>query len=239
MITRSLAVAVALSALAGTTNAAIVFDTTPGAQPAGYLPGIASDDGPNRFTLDDVAVVTGGATQLDITRVTFILRVNPNQPSATFNVVAANTDGNAADFNGLLLRPFISLGSFTIPTNFNTTAGNVNAAFSVGDGIATLGTVNLDPNFFTNPAIGAFAIGLQSSSTNLNTGRWTISTTPGGDPGFFWDYLPGSDVANGTSFGATTASTFSVRIEGNLVPTPAAAGLLGLGGLVAGRRRRA
>lgn len=239
MIARSLAVALALCAVAGTTNAAIVFDTTPGAQLAGYLPGFAADDGPNKFTLDDIAVVTGGATQLEITRVTFIMRVNPNQASSTFNVVAANVDGSAVDFNGALVRPFIGLGSFTIPANANAGPGNANLAFSVGDGIATLGTVNLDTTFYGNPAVGGFAIGFQSTSTNALEGRWTLSTTPGGDPGFFWDYLPGSDVANGAAFGAPTASTFSVRIEGNLVPTPAAAGLLGLGGLVAGRRRRA
>lgn len=76
---------------------------------------------------------------------------------------------------------------------------------------------------------GAFGQEFHYFSNLPVNGDGAAARNPGGSFGFGTDWITG----NGGPFG-----DMLMRIEGNVVPAPASLALVGLGGLVAGRRRR-
>jgi hypothetical protein len=227
----------ALALVAGSANAAIVANTLPGALGLGANPGPFEAGGSQQIIFDDVAIAGGPGLQIEITRVTVSIRINPLQPATSFDILVAETNGLAPSFDGALLRPFTNLGTVNIPANLNPGPGNANVQFSVGDGVTPMATLDLDSTFY-GAGFTAMAIGVQFATNNGAAGRWNLSSTAGGDGGFVWFYDPDVDTAGGVTFGQATGDHMAYRIEGNLIPTPSAMALMGLGGLLAARRRR-
>lgn len=227
----------ALAIIAGSANAAIVANTLPGTLGLGANPGPFEAGGSQQMIFDDVAIAGGPGLQLEITRVTVSIRINPLQAATSFNILAAETNGLGTSFDSLLVRPLVNLGTVNIPANLNPGPGNINVQFSVGDGVTPLTTLDLDSNFY-GPGFVAMAIGVQFAGNNAAQGRWNLSSTAGGDGSFVWFYDPDADSAGGVTFGQASGDHMAYRIEGNLIPTPSAMALMGLGGLLAARRRR-
>lgn len=145
------------------------------------------------------------------------------------------------------------LGSF-----HNTTTGNVLVtgtapwqAFRAGDylqqifGMAGAWPANVLPTTSQLDAAIAYA-----TTNNLWTASATAAgyTNPGAGPwGAFpaipssasWIWAPAVGGGNPLTPGADHGEFIVFRIVGEAVPTPGAVALLGLGGLIAGRRRRA
>ncbi|NUQ68763.1 MAG: hypothetical protein HUU18_10860 [Phycisphaerales bacterium] len=226
-------VVAALAASAGVAHAAVIYSNTtqttsrynPGADGNG-APIIALDDVP--FSLAD----TGGATHLEITKVTIGLRrQGASSPAQQLNFYASSFAGSA------VVAPTL-LGGFTIP------AGTGTAFFTdihtLGNGVAVLGTVPLD--YALVPGFGTAAIGISFSDTAATaTTGWRVTNGPSPNVNAFWIW----DSNLGTQFGPLVfggatppAATFYLIVEGNFVPTPGALALLGLGGLCVTRRRR-
>lgn len=228
----SLFVAV-LAASAGMAHAAVIYTNTtqtgsrfnPGADLNG-APIISLDDVP--FLLAD----TGGATHLEITKVTVGLRrQGASSPSQQLNFYASSFSGTA------VVAPTL-LGGFTIPAG--TGAAFFTDVHTLGNGVSVLGTVPLDYGLLAG--FGTAAIGISFSDTNLAaTTGWRITSGPSTNANAFWMWNPDQGTQAGPfTFGAppNPAATFYLIVEGNFVPTPGSLALLGLGGLCAARRRR-
>jgi hypothetical protein len=221
----------ALAASAGVANAALIYTNTTQTG-SRYNPGAGAGGTPN-ITIDDVPFAladTGGATHLEITKVTIGLRrQGSSSPAQQLNFYATSFSGTS------ILSPML-LGGFAIP------AGTGTAFFTdihtLGDGVSVLGTVPLD--YALLAGFGTAGIGISFSDT-LSTTGWRVTNGPSvnANAGWVWDQDAstqfGPFVFSGTN---PPAVTFYLVVEGNFVPTPGSLALVGLGGLVVARRRR-
>ncbi len=221
-------IALALVALAGSSAAhgQIVYQ-------AEAQTGSRFNPGANIIALDDVFVTdaaAGNAPQLQVNLVSVGIRRLANAPAVSVSLFWAEITGT--DF---------ATWSFSAPTLIGTTNLPANGVTAVttsvsASNLAGLFTANL--NKILAPGFGGFAIGVAFSTVDTANG-WRVVTAPtvGATANGFWINQPAPNrfVFNGTP---TPPSDLMIRVEGVGVPTPGAAALLGLGGLLAARRRR-
>ncbi|MBC7773459.1 MAG: hypothetical protein H7210_13260 [Pyrinomonadaceae bacterium] len=206
---------------------------------AGFTVGAPADAA--RVLFDDVpipAALLNGATSLDVCRVTVGIRRLANAPATDVNVFwsSVTTTVVAPDTN--LDTPPSLLGTASLAAN-GAAAVTQLVTFGVTGG-PTLFNTPLNSDFFAG--FGTFAVGVSLSNTDANNG-WRVTSGPAANAtGLFWLYDPNlsaqTNPEGAYSFGTTVPSSFYIVIEGNPVPAPGAAALLGLGGLLAARRRR-
>lgn len=206
---------------------------------AGFTAGAPAD--PTRTLFDDVPIpvsILGTATSLDVCRVTVGIRRIANAPATDVNVfwTTLTTTVTTPDTN--LDTPPILLGTVPLAVN-GATAVTQLVTFGVTGG-PTLFNVPLNNTIFAG--FGAFSIGVGLSNTSIDNG-WRVANGPSANAtGIFWLYDPnhtaGPNTEGGFAFAAPTPSSFYIVVEGNPVPAPGAFALLGLGGLLAARRRR-
>jgi MYXO-CTERM domain-containing protein len=187
--------------------------------------------GANVIALDDVFVTdaaAGNAPQLQVNLVSVGIRRLANAPAVSVSLFWAEITGT--DFATWSFSAPTLIGTANLPAN-GTTAVTTPVTAS---NLAGLFTANL--NKLLAPGFGGFAIGVAfTNSDTLNGWRVVNSPTVGASANGFWIDQP---PPNRFVFSGNPPSDFMIRIEGVGVPTPGAAALLGLGGLLAARRRR-
>lgn len=209
---------------------------------AGFTTGAPAD--PTRVLFDDVpitAAVLGGATSLDVCRVTVGIRRLANAPATDVNVFwsTMTTMVTAPDTN--LDTPPTLLGTVSLAAN--GAAGLTELVTFGSTGGPTLFNVPLNGDLLTG--FGTFAIGVSLSNADGANG-WRITSGPAANANVFWLYDP-NHTAQMNDEGAyafsntnppNPPSSFYLIVEGNPVPAPGAAALLGLAGFMGFRRRR-
>jgi hypothetical protein len=185
-----------------------VFDDAGGPAPAGGFLG---------WNIGSLTV-TGGAANSDETR-------TPGRLPGFDFAQGPNSNGNPPLPGG---DPFEHL------SEIDNTQGTQTVLWFPGQPQPVAGTVGLNDwvstfEFTIDPAAGATSYGIDLTGNVLAATGWNIiqSTPPGAGPGF-------------VLFGpvAGPASPITGHLTVTIVPAPGAAALLGLGGLVAIRRRR-
>jgi hypothetical protein len=228
-------------ALAGSAaNAAVIYDSS--VQTASrFNPGSAGVSTPadnRRTAYDDVNFAdasVGANAFVEITKVTVGVRRLANAPATDVTVTWSTFTTPATAPDTELDLPASVVGTTSLAPNG---AAAVTQLVSFGDGVSTLFTAPL-----SNLVAGfkSIAIGLNLSSADSLNG-WRL-TTGAPNANVFWQHDPFlTGQANPEAvfqFGTTTLAQFYIVVEGQFVPTPGAVALMGLGGLLATRRRRA
>ncbi len=233
---KTLALALLLSAAAGSTaNAALVYG---GGTEAGsrFNPGVGAITYMNCFT-----PITGGLNQLQLESVAVGIRRLTTAGALVdvgLNIYAAEMTFDGTTFGrgtNTLLFSTNSLGS-----------GAAAVTQIVSTGTLTGPTLNLETT--SNPGLGGWWIGVEftgaNAGNNINGWRVTNAPTTGASVNGFGIFNnAGSGVFQALfAFGSppgSVASRLLTNVNGTLVPAPGAVALLGLGGAVAIRRRRA
>jgi len=241
-----------VAGLSATAQAAIIYDASvqTGSRvnvgQAGFF-GAATVASNSRILFDDVPIsnlARGAATALEVTRVTVGIRQVAGAPATSVSLYWSSLTTNVTSPDTQIDTPSNLIGN----ANLGAVTASVTSLVSIGDGVNPIFTVPFNTDLITG--FGSFAVGVQLGSTDgLNGWR---ATTPA--VGFanaasaVWAYdaggisgLAGSPTEFGPfGFGAAPnpPATFYIVVEGNFVPTPGAAVLLGLSGLIAARRRR-
>lgn len=198
-----------------------------------------------RTLFDDVPIsnaILNSATNLEVCKVTVGIRrigsVTAPAPATDVNIYWSTLAGAATAPDTILDTPPNLLGTVALGADTVTSTTLVSIGTSGGP---TLFSVPLQYGF--SAGFGAFSIGVSFSNTSTANG-WRI-TNPSPSPNatglaFLWDPnmtgTPNPEFA--FSFGTTLPSTFFIIVEGTPVPAPGSLALVGLGGLVALRRRR-
>jgi len=214
------------------------------------LPALA-DNWTIRMTVDNQYDAYTGTS----TAATTLVGGDNNWPTMeTYNV----TGVNATDFWYVTTSSDRSVAQGFLASFTNTTLGNTiltgNAAWEVfraGDHLLPIfgqangsWTANLQPTMAQTSAAIAYAT---ANSLWTATASSPGYTNPGAGPwGAFplipnsaqWVWAPNVSGGNPLQPGANHGEFLIFRIEGQAIPTPGAAALLGLGGLIAARRRR-
>ncbi|MBX3388422.1 MAG: PEP-CTERM sorting domain-containing protein [Phycisphaeraceae bacterium] len=229
------AMALAVAAGANISSAALLYGG--GTETASrFNPGAGAITYMNCFT-----AVTPAQTQLVVTNVVVGIRrltVSGSLVDVGINIYAAQmtwdgtTLGRGANH---LIYSQASLGG-----------GAATITQLVNTGPISSPAINLE--LATNPGLGGWWIGVEFTGVNAgdanNGWRVTNAPTTGASINGFGIYNnAGSGVFQalfgfGTPAGSSP-SRFLTNVEGNLVPAPGSLALIGLGGLVAARRRRA
>ncbi len=239
--------ALLLLALAGSVaNAAVVYDasTQTGFRYNAGQAGTTSPADNRRTAFDDVNfsdAAVGANTAIEVTRVTVGIRRLASVEATDVRISWATlTPGPVAPDTELDL-PASVIGTTSLAANG---AASVTQLVSFGDGTTPIFIAPLSTIF---TGFKSFAIGLNLSSTSGNQG-WRITNGPSANGNVFWQHDPfltgqpnpeAAFLFDGTNNPPNPPATFYIIVEGNFVPTPGAAALLGLGGMIAGRRRRA
>ena len=189
------------------------------------------------ITLDDVFIdnrLIGGNSAITLDRVTVGIRRAGSAPATDITIwgapILSNLTGPAAVGNP------VALG--TVPLAARSNAGLITELVSVTPGTTVpLNVLVSGPR----PNFSGLFIGVSFSNTSTDNGWIVVSGGPSG-ANFTNRYFQ-FDTATTTAFGPNRfdppiPSAFYSIIEGTFVPTPGALALLGLGGIVAGRRRR-
>jgi hypothetical protein len=210
---------VGVAGLAASAQAVVIVNQLP----SDLLNGLISDNvtsGGSR-SADDFSVAGG---PWNITKLTAVMLTQlPTAPSsATFEIY---TDTGAGPTNGAPSFTLAATGATQVGSAFGFKA----VEFTVGDGVTPLFQVGANStswlSIFGNGGLAYFA-------------TYNYGGTPNGSVGYFKS--AGFGVPNwapNTGQGADFTD-FAMAVEGTVVPAPSALALLGLGGLVAGRRRR-
>ncbi|GJQ28301.1 MAG: hypothetical protein HBSAPP03_01850 [Phycisphaerae bacterium] len=223
----------AFAAMAGVANAAVVYTNTTQTG-SRYQPGADIGGTPN-IVIDDVPFpvgMTGGATHVEITKMTIALRrQGASSPAQTVNFYTTTFTATAINAPSLL-------GSINIPVGTGTAF--FTDIHSIGDGSTVMATVPLD--YALIAGFGTIGAGISFSDTAATaTTGWRVTSGPDANANAGWLWLPDQASQFGPfTFSGTGAPsvTFYIVIEGNFVPAPGSLALVGLGGLVALRRRR-
>jgi len=164
--------------------------------------------------------------------------VPPPPPSATNLGTFANTENNPLTANGTLAAGEIKWYKFTVASAIG--AGNLYEWLQINTNGSALSTNN-------DTEIGLFNAGGDLLAEDDDGGDGLLSLLQYGNGGLqgaglaAGDYYLALGAFNTTfsgGFGATSASTYTGAFQLNLIPAPGAMALLGLGGLIVGRRRR-
>jgi len=221
--------AVMMASLAGAANAAIVYNFT-------TETGTRWTPATNTIQFDDVFIdnlLVGANTAITLDRVTVGIRRITGAGAVDVTVWAAPMLSDLTT-PGALGTP-VSLGTVSLAA---VTGGSLTELVSVTPGatIALNSTIaGATPNFS-----GLF-IGVSYSTTDTLNGWRVVS---GGTVGAnfldrLYTYNTATNTPNGpVAFAAPTPNATYTIVDGTFVPTPGALALLGLGGIVAGRRRR-
>lgn len=229
------AMALAIAAGANIASGALVYGG--GTETASrFNPGAGAITYMNCFT-----AVTPAQTQLMVTNVVAGIR--------RVAVSGALTDVGVNIYAAEMTWDGVNLGrgaNYLIYSQASLGAGAASVTQLVSTGVIAGPTLNLE--LATNPGLGGWWIGVEFTgvnAANANNGwRVTNAPTTGASINGFGIYNnAGSGVFQalfgfGTPAGSSP-SRFLTNVEGTLVPAPGSLALIGLGGLVAARRRRA
>jgi len=230
----------AAAAFAGTASAQLYVNNDETA--SRYSPGAGAGTTP-RITFDDVQIPLdrlAGATGINVTSVTFGIRRSATANASDLSLYYATTDGASL---GPAVPSITQFGTFSLEPLDN--AGFTTEIFTIGNGVDTLFTVDLDFNDYDAGTTdydnaGTFFIGLQFGEVNP-TGTpngWRITQGPDVNDDNFWVYDPTDDAVSFLVFSSGLAGEFYLVVEGTPIPAPGGAALLAAGGLLAVRRRR-
>ena len=215
-----------------TTETGSRFNPGTGGNPLGS--GVQQD-----ITFDDIPIPNarlGGATAVDITKITVGIRRAGNAPATNINLFWGTATTTVVDPDTELDVPYNVIG--TKPLAARSAAAFITEQVVFGDGTSTLFTAPLN-NTLTS-GFGTFLLGLQFSNGDGLNG-WRLTSGADANLNVMWihdtDFTPAEGAFN---FGAAPnpAATFYVVVEGNPVPEPASLGALACVGLLALRRRR-
>lgn len=203
-----------------------------------YTPGGGTPADNRRVAFDDVnfsSALLNGATSIDVCRVTVGIRRLAAAPATSVDLYWATLSDTATSPDTIFNTPGNLIGTANLGVAGAATTTLVTAGVSGGP---TLFNAPLNFNFAAG--YGTFAIGVRFSDTGGNNG-WRITTgAPNAD--LFCRYDPfqtaGGNVESLLFFNGNPVAQFYIVIEGNLVPAPGAFALVGMGGLIALRRRR-
>jgi MYXO-CTERM domain-containing protein len=205
-------------------NAQVILDQ----RPSDFQNGLISETSPGleARSADDVSLPFGNGANYNITKLCGVMLTN-TQLGVAGGMFEVYADGGGLP-TGAPLFTFAADAVVNVGTAFGFQAQE----YSVGNGVNTLFSLAAGATYWVS-AVG----------TDPNPGQYFATYNFGGpvngNQGAFIGAAFG--VPNWTTcdsqFG--TPSDFAFCIEGRQVPAPGALALLGLGGLVAGRRRRA
>lgn len=138
--------------------------------------------------------------------------------------------------NNEILSMFIGNGAVITGIAWDVTLTTFNASW------ASESVLNFEDQIFLTPGV---ADGFQVSNANYNSGgvldisdAGLPNITVGADGILDIEFLEGFDDVAGAIDGTWQAGSTITIVGQNIVPTPGSLAVLGLGGLVAGRRRR-
>ncbi|MGE3108165.1 MAG: hypothetical protein AB7G11_09960 [Phycisphaerales bacterium] len=196
-----------------------------------------------RTPYDDVPIpnaILNGATSLDVCRVTVGIRRLTGAPATDVSVYWSTLTTMVMAPDTEIDLPSNLIGTVSLPAAAATATELVSLGTSGGP---TLFNVPLNSTLISG--FGTFAIGMNLSSTDPLNG-WRITNGPSANANVFWQHDPNhtGQANDEAAFLFSSANppnppaTFFIIVEGTPVPAPGAAALLGLGGLLAARRRR-
>jgi hypothetical protein len=191
------------------------------------------------ITFDDIPIPAsrlGGATAVDVTRVTVGIRRAGNAPATDINLFWSTMTTNVTDPDTELDVPFFPIGTQSLAAR--NEAAFITEIVTFGDGASTLFTAPLNDTIFNG--FGSFLLGLQFSNGDSLNG-WRLTSGADVNANAMWIYDTDVAAAEGVfNFGPAPApaATFYITVEGNPVPEPASLGVLAFTGLLGLRRRR-
>lgn len=197
----------------------------------------------SRVLFDDVPIsndILGDADMLNVTRVTVGIRRLAGAPATDVNVFWSTLSTSATAPDTQLDTPPVGFGTVSLGVAAATVTELVTFGASGGP---TLFSVPLNSDLISG--FGMFSIGVSFSSTDNNNG-WRLTNGPSPNANILWMYDPNHSASANDELGLVFSNTnppnplasFYLIVEGTPVPAPGAAALLGLGSLVAIRRRR-
>lgn len=199
-----------------------------------YNPGPATGGVAQRIVFDDVKIpdaILGGGNALEVTKVTFGIRRAGSAAAVDvdfyWGTVTPASDPVALD-PAIHLFSEVTLAQLANP-------GFTTELVVIGDGTSTLFTAPLDTNAYAG--FGTFFLGMQFSDPSADN-AWRITSGPDNNEPVFWNYNPDDMTTGRFVFSSGAPGTFYMIVEGNVVPAPGAAAMLGLAGVAFTRRRR-
>ncbi len=221
--------AMAVATLTGAANATVAYSFT--TETASRWTPTA-----NVINFDDVFIdnaLIGGNNAITLDSVTVGIRRLAGAGATTINVYAAPMLTSDLNTSAAMGTPVL-LGSVNL--------GAQVASATVPVTVTSSTTILLNSNIAgATPLFSGLFIGVQVVNTDGLQGWRIVSGGPVGAnfTDRLFTYNTATNVATGpVAFAAPTPNATYAIIDGTFVPTPGALGLLGLGGLVATRRRR-
>ena len=215
-----------------TTQTASRFNAGSGGNPLGT--GVQQD-----ITFDDIPIPVsrlGGATAVDVTRITVGIRRAGNAPAVDVNLFWSTLTTTVSAPDTELDVPFLPIGTQSLAAR--NEAAFITELVTFGDGTNTLFTAPLNGTLFNG--FGSFLLGLQFSNADTLNG-WRLTSGADANANVMWIYDTDVTPSEGAfNFGPSPnpAATFYIIVEGSPVPEPASLGLLAGAGILAMRRRR-
>lgn len=170
----------------------------------------------------------------------FNLSYNPSTGwsyALTRPVGSSSTVVWSSTFNGITpFRSFNALELFVVSGNFSSnivsgTAAATGMTFTSASATTTGSLIDLVSNY-TGAGTGGLVRQFIISDTDLSTFAWSLS----GQVNMSFQYAQGFSTPGGN---LDERLKFDIKALNILIPAPSAMAMLGLGGLIAGRRRRA
>ncbi|XHC24879.1 MAG: hypothetical protein ACFHWZ_08445 [Phycisphaerales bacterium] len=184
-----------------------------------------------------VLATAGAASASDLPVILVVDLSVPNQITVTATDAPSNATVSGSDTTGFYLEAFFGADG-TSSLNESLVSGDLTSFLNGSDGSPNLfrgGTTDPGLNIFsyTNDATSDFEVGVQAFS---GSGTWSL------DADDYANMLIGGERVGNVWFAADTlddlGDAFVIGEYNVIIPTPGAAGLLGLAGLAAVRRRR-
>lgn len=234
---KSIMTAVAIAALAGAANADVYNDNTGNHNTGGDLHDFFQSQGFDHLDIASVEITN------DATSITFDIALNADIDATnwgTYMVAINNGTGSMTD-NPWGPRPMDWNGeslSHWIGTWANDGGSGIGGQVWSNDGMAWAETGSLSSTDDSQHSSGhqIFTVSLADLGLSIgDTFTFDVMSSGGGggDPGV--DHLSRSDYSSDNWGTGSVAGTF---LSYTVVPAPSALALMGLGGIVAGRRRR-
>ncbi|MCR9215719.1 MAG: hypothetical protein NXI14_00820 [bacterium] len=184
-----------------------------------------------------VLATAGAASASDLPVILVVDLSVPNQITVTATDAPSNATVSGSDSTGFYLESFFGADG-TSGLNEGFVSGDLTSFLNGSDGSPNLfrgGTTDPGLNIwsYTNDPTSDFEVGVQAFS---GSGTWSL------DADDYANMLIGGERVGNVWFAADTlddlGDAFVIGEYNVIIPTPGAAGLLGLAGLAAVRRRR-